>query len=409
MKKIKQTKILSYISYKLKIPNKTDLNKIIFGKYEIIKKIGQSSYSSVFLGKYINKKNYVAIKVQDKNAFVSELEKEAYYQYLLRGFGIPKILSFGKNRKYNILVETLLGKTIYEYFTKNKNANTKMKDLCMVAIQIIDRIQYIHSKNIIHQDIKPENFLVGNPDTSIIYIIDFGLSKKYRSSRTGKHISFSKNNKFYGTMNFSSINAMKGYQMSRRDDMISIGYMLIYLINGKLPWSILEKGKLERFRKILSIKSNTTNEELCKYLPIEFYEYMNYVKSLKFEEKPNYIYLRKLFLSVLDKMNDKYDLKFSWIKSKNIKKQNNNLSTMSSLNSYRRKSSPFYNILHNLRERSSMNKTMNTENEIFSNNNNKKKKFFAYKTKDNNYYDKRSISVGSKQNTVNNTLNRILW
>ena len=409
MKKIKQTKILSYISYKLKIPNKTDLNKIIFGKYEIIKKIGQSSYSSVFLGKYINKKNYVAIKVQDKNAFVSELEKEAYYQYLLRGFGIPKILSFGKNRKYNILVETLLGKTIYEYFTKNKNANTKMKDLCMVAIQIIDRIQYLHSKNIIHQDIKPENFLVGNPDTSIIYIIDFGLSKKYRSSRTGKHISFSKNNKFYGTMNFSSINAMKGYQMSRRDDMISIGYMLIYLINGKLPWSILEKGKLERFRKILSIKSNTTNEELCKYLPIEFYEYMNYVKSLKFEEKPNYIYLRKLFLSVLDKMNDKYDLKFSWIKSKNIKKQNNNLSTMSSLNSYRRKSSPFYNILHNLRERSSMNKTMNTENEIFSNNNNKKKKFFAYKTKDNNYYDKRSISVGSKQNTVNNTINRILW
>lgn len=409
MKKIKQTKILSYISYKLKIPNKTDLNKIIFGKYEIIKKIGQSSYSSVFLGKYINKKNYVAIKVQDKNAFVSELEKEAYYQYLLRGFGIPKILSFGKNRKYNILVETLLGKTIYEYFTKNKNANTKMKDLCMVAIQIIDRIQYIHSKNIIHQDIKPENFLVGNPDKSIIYIIDFGLSKKYRSSRTGKHISFSKNNKFYGTMNFSSINAMKGYQMSRRDDMISIGYMLIYLINGKLPWSILEKGKLERFRKILSIKSNTTNEELCKYLPIEFYEYMNYVKSLKFEEKPNYIYLRKLFLSVLDKMNDKYDLKFSWIKSKNIKKQNNNLSTMSSLNSYRRKSSPFYNILHNLRERSSMNKTMNTENEIFSNNNNKKKKFFAYKTKDNNYYDKRSISVGSKQNTVNNTINRILW
>lgn len=409
MKKIKQTKILSYISYKLKIPNKTDLNKIIFGKYEIIKKIGQSSYSSVFLGKYINKKNYVAIKVQDKNAFVSELEKEAYYQYILRGFGIPKILSFGKNRKYNILVETLLGKTIYEYFTKNKNANTKMKDLCMVAIQIIDRIQYIHSKNIIHQDIKPENFLVGNPDKSIIYIIDFGLSKKYRSSRTGKHISFSKNNKFYGTMNFSSINAMKGYQMSRRDDMISIGYMLIYLINGKLPWSILEKGKLERFRKILSIKSNTTNEELCKYLPIEFYEYMNYVKSLKFEEKPNYIYLRKLFLSVLDKMNDKYDLKFSWIKSKNIKKQNNNLSTMSSLNSYRRKSSPFYNILHNLRERSSMNKTMNTENEIFSNNNNKKKKFFAYKTKDNNYYDKRSISVGSKQNTVNNTINRILW
>ena len=134
---------------------------------------------------------------------------------------------------------------------------------------------------------------------------------------------------------------------------------------------------------------------------------MNYVKSLKFEEKPNYKYLRKLFLSVLDKMNDKYDLKFSWIKNKNIKKQNNILSAMSALNSYRRKNSPFCNIFHNLRERSSMNKTMNTENEIFSNNN-KQKKFFAYKTKDNNYNDKRSISVGTKPNTVNNTLNGIL-
>ncbi len=96
MKKIKQTKILSYISYRLKIPNKTDLNEIIFGKYEIIKKIGESPYSSVFLGKDINKKNYVAVKVQDKNAFVSELEKEAYYQYILRGLAYQIFYHSGK-------------------------------------------------------------------------------------------------------------------------------------------------------------------------------------------------------------------------------------------------------------------------------------------------------------------------
>ena len=124
------------------------------------------------------------------------MKKEAYFQFMLKGIGIPRVISYGVIPRYNIMVETLLCKTIQQLFKINQNAQIKMKDLCMVAIQIIDRIQFIHSKNIVHQDIKPENFLVGNPNSSIIYIIDFGLSKKYRSSRTGKHISFSKTKKF---------------------------------------------------------------------------------------------------------------------------------------------------------------------------------------------------------------------
>ena len=159
---------ISFIKFELNIPNKNDLKGIIFGKYQIIKTIGKSSYSSVFLGKCISGKKYVAIKVQPRNATISQLEKEAYYQYLLKGLGIPKVISFGHSGKYNVLVETLLGKSIDKLFTMNQNPLKKMKDLCMAAIQIIDRIQYIHSKNIIHQDIKPQNFLVGNPDTSIM-------------------------------------------------------------------------------------------------------------------------------------------------------------------------------------------------------------------------------------------------
>ena len=327
------------ISFTPLSPASTKLSrKIIFSKYQIIKLIWKGPFSSVYIGKYLTEKKYVAIKIQNKNANISQLEKEAYYQYLLKGIGVPKVLSFGRSGNNYILVETLLGKTLKQLFDLNKNPQSKMKDMCMAAIQIIDRIKFIHSKNIIHQDIKPENFLVGNPNTSLIYIIDFGLSKKYRSSRTNKHIKFSKNKPFNGTFNFSSINSMKGIEMTRRDDLESIGYMLIHLIKGKLPWSdYLNKELGERFEIIYNIKKNISNEVLCKGLPSEMCEYMDYVKSLKFDEEPNYNELKKLFISILDNMNEKYDLNFSWSKKK-VKK--NNFSLMSSFHNFREISFP---------------------------------------------------------------------
>ena len=321
----------------------------IFGKFQIIKIISQSSFSTVYLGKYLKEKNkYVAIKVQALNSIISELEREAYFQYHLRGIGIPKVISFGKTRKYNILIETLLGKTINKLFEMNDNIESKMKDMCMAAIQIIDRIEFLHSKNIVHQDIKPENFLVGNPDTSIIYIIDFGLCKKYKSSRTGKHIIFSKSKKFLGTLEYCSINSMKGLELTRRDDMESIGYMLIHLIKGTLPWLGLEKIQfLEKYETVYKIKANISNEELCKDLPIEICEYMKYVKSLKYEEEPDYEYLRQLFFSILRNINEKFDLHFSWCKEITVKKDYH-----SQMRPFRRfAKSPFSKIL-SLRENS---------------------------------------------------------
>lgn len=291
------------------------LKMTIFGKFQITKIIAITSLSTVYLAKCLKEKNkYVAIKIQGINSLVSELEREAYFQYYLKGIGIPKVISFGKIGKFNVLVQTLLGKSIDKLFNANNNYASKMKDLCMAAIQIIDRIEFIHSKNIVHQDIKPENFLVGNPDTSLIYIIDFGLCKKYRSSRTGKHIIFSKNKKFIGTFEYCSIHTMKGIELTRRDDMESIGYMLIYLITGTLPWFGIEGPYSERYEKVYEIKANISNEDLCKGLPIEFCKYMKYVKSLKFEEDPDYDYLRKLFFSILYKMKDTFDLNFSWKK-----------------------------------------------------------------------------------------------
>jgi len=352
---------------KLSIIEDLNLKGLLFGKYKIMKKIGQGSYSSIFLGKDIHKNKYVAIKTQRKNCKqFNQLEKEAYYLYFLKGLGIPKVISFGYRGNYNILVETLLGKPISNFFSMKQDAQKKMKDLCMVAVQIIDRIQYIHSKNILHLDIKPDNFLVGNPNDSLIYMVDFGLSIKYRSSRTGKHINFSKNKIFQGTFNYSSVNLMGGIQPSRRDDLISIGYMLIYLIKGKLPWSKYEKDDLgKRFTKIYNMKKNMTNQDLCKYLPREFCLYMDYVQSLKFSEEPNYFHLRKLFISILDKMNDKYDLKFSWIKNKKKSQSlSNNFSLTTTLNNTFRKKSFYGSLFASLKENKIKNSMSVNKNDL---------------------------------------------
>ena len=381
------------ISFKPLSPGSHTLSrKIIFGKYQIVKLIWKGPLSSVYIGKYLTEKKYVAIKIQNKNSNISQLEKEAYYQYLLKGIGIPKLLSFGRCGNNHILVETLLGKTIQQLFDLNKNPQSKMKDMCMTAIQVIDRIKFIHSKNIIHQDIKPENFLVGNPNTSLIYIIDFGLSKKYRSSRTNKHIKFSKNKQFNGTFNFSSINSMKGIEMTRRDDLESIGYMLIFLIKGKLPWSdYLNKELGKRYEIIYNIKSNISNEVLCKDLPSEICEYMNYVKSLKFDEEPNYNELKKLFISILDNMNEKYDLNFSWSKKK-VKK--NNFSLMSSFQNLRQLSFPkFFSHQKGISMNASSSKGIYEEVE----NNNKNKNSKKYLSISNNCIklQKRDRSAGN--------------
>ena len=315
------------------------LNKLIFGKYKIIKKEAKGAYSVVYSGKDIKNNKNVAIKIQKKTEYISSLENEAYFLYNLKGFGIPKIISYGTSGKYNILIEELLGKSLEVLFKENKNKSNeyRLKDMAIAGIQIIDRIKFIHDKYILHLDIKPNNFLVGIQDTSVIYIIDFGFAKKYRSSRTGKHIHYSKSSYFNGNLVFSSVYTMKGIESSRRDDLESLGYMLIYLYTQQLPWSNLKSSNnLDLTKKIYELKQNIKMKILCKDLPIEMNEYMKYVKSLKFEENPNYNYLTKLFEIMLEKMSRINDMNFSWV--------NNSLINCCSKRIQKRRSSHFIKI-----------------------------------------------------------------
>ena len=151
-------------------------NKLIFNKYKLKSLIHSSDFGSVYEG--INEKENipVAIKLEKKRGKYNMLESEAFYLMNLKGHGIPKLITFGYHGSYNVLIEELLGLSIGRIFEANRLKKFSLKDICMIALQALDRLEFIHSKLIIHRDITPFNFVIGKEDPELIYLIDFGLS-----------------------------------------------------------------------------------------------------------------------------------------------------------------------------------------------------------------------------------------
>ena len=309
-------------------------SKLIFGKYSIKKLIAKGTFGEVYLGTNIYNNKEYALKIELMKNGESYLKQETFILFSIKGPGIPSVISFGVSDHYHILVENLLGQSIYDIWL-NKKKKLNIKDTAMFAIQALERIEYVHSKNYLHRDIKPGNFLVGNPDKSQIYLIDFGNARKYRSSKTGKHLPFIKNNQVFGTALFLSSNNLKGIEQTRKDELESLGLVFIYLSTGTLPWAKIKYKSMEQaLEKINDIKSKISNQELCKGMPKEMYEYMNYVTNLNYKDNPNYTYLRELFLNILENIGEKNDLMFSWIDKKIAPKKiisKSNSKTMSKL------------------------------------------------------------------------------
>ena len=297
--------------------NEISLEKnLIFKKYKLLQNIGCGAFGTIFLGINIKTNEKVAVKIEERKVPRPSLEKEAYILFSLKGPGLPELKTFGRTQKYNILIEGLLGKSLYQLYNEcDKNISTK--DICMIAIQLIDRIEFVHNKNFIHRDIKPHNILLGLNDPSCLYLIDFGLAKKYRSER-GNHVKFSITKQLIGTPRFCSINAMRGFEQSRRDDLESISYLILYFFKGYLPWQGLRiLNKEEKFQRICEIKKATRLEDICIDLPKEIYNFCLYVRKLEFEENPDYGYMRDLFNKILKNMGFENDRIFSWIQEKN--------------------------------------------------------------------------------------------
>ena len=298
------------------------INELFFNKYKLIKKIGKGSYGIIYLCKDIASNEFFAAKLQNKNIYTNSLQNEYQIMKDINIDKIPNAKFYGENNLYNILIMQLLGKSLEDIFEKILHKQKMpIHSVCNIAIQIIDILEQIHNKNYIHRDIKPSNFLFGNNsfNNNIIYLIDFGLAKKYRESNNAEHYEIKEENKLIGTARFASINAMEGLSQSRRDDLESLGYMLIYFLKGKLPWqNFLIKNKEERYNKIKQTKKEIAINELCSNCPKEIGQYITYVKKLKYEEEPNYNYIKNLFYEILNKTGNKFDYLYDWDNTKTI-------------------------------------------------------------------------------------------
>ena len=286
----------------------------LFRSYKILKKIGKGSFGNIYLSNDIFTNDYYAIKIENKNISKNFLENEANILLYLNYPKTPAIKTFGYTSNYNYLIMELLGKSLEDIFENVlQKKQMSLRCVCNLGYQMIEILEFIHNKNIIHRDIKPDNFLMSNGNNKFLYLLDFGLAKKFRDSNTSKHNPLIKGKKLKGTARYASVNALNGDSQSRRDDLESVGYVLIYFLKGKLPWQgIMIKNKEERYHKIMEIKRDITPIELCQECPEEFTKYMSYIRKLEYEEDPDYNMLKNLFKSVLEKNEFQFDYYYDW-------------------------------------------------------------------------------------------------
>ena len=258
----------------------------INNKYKLISKLGSGAFGSIYKGENIRTKEHVAIKIEPLDANLKLLKNESTIYNYLKKFnfnGIPHLKWYGLDTTNYYMVISLLGDSINSHIQHNGKMDLAI--VFTIGIKMLDLIKFIHEKGLIHRDIKPDNFLFGlNTDGTIntekIYLIDFGFCKTYKTIE-GEHVDEKPLTKIIGTPNYISLNIHNLQQPSRRDDVESIIYIMIYMLFGSLDW---ESYSIER---IIEMKENIPNSSK---IPDIIKKYLLYIRSLKYDEEPIYDY-----------------------------------------------------------------------------------------------------------------------
>ena len=297
------------------------LRKDLFSEsYQISSQIGRGAFGKIYKvsPKEDPSRAYAAKVVPLSGGKPSDLEKEAL---VLRSMasepGFPRMHSYTTESQYEILIMSLLGQNLAS-LQKQCEGKFSLKTVLVLAIQTLERIESLHKHGMLHRDIKPENLAMGSTqeDQNTLYLIDFGLAAPYLDIQ-GKHVPFCKKGSTAGTLYYLSVFGHLGIQASRRDDLISLGYVLIHFLKGSLPWANVSGDLHEKVKKIFQTKSTLSHEKLCEGLPGEFCEYFKYVSTLPFCQKPNYEYLEGLFKKMHNDLDCKENSGGDWMKLEN--------------------------------------------------------------------------------------------
>lgn len=290
------------------------MERVIGNKYKLGRKIGSGSFGEIYLASHINSGEIVAVKIENNKTKHPQLMYEAKLYSILQGAsGIASIRWCGVDGDDNALVLDLLGPSMEDLFVYC-GRKFSLKTVLMLADQMISRIEFLHSKGLLHRDIKPDNFLMGlGRKANQVYIIDFGLAKRYKDSMTNRHIPYRENKNLTGTARYASCNTHLGIEQSRRDDLESLGYVLLYFLRGSLPWQGLKAAtKKQKYDKICEKKLSTPIEVICKSHPVEFVSYFHYCHSLTFDQRPDYGFLKRLFRDLFAREGYGLDYIFDW-------------------------------------------------------------------------------------------------